>query len=106
MVWFDAPYHLDFARNRIFTVATPSQINPNAGRQDRFAGGGEQLRDYLKNYGVRYVLWGYKGTRKEKSKVQKGLNEVLLSLGNNSKIVYNDGKNVIFDIAVQKQVIK
>ena len=96
--WLDTPFHLDFARNRIFIIASPNQINGGVNLKDRFKGGGEWLRNYLKSYGVRYVLWGYKDPPRQSSKSTAGLEKTLNSLGRHSKVVFNDGQRVMFDI--------
>jgi len=100
MTWFDTPFHLDFARNKIFTVASAININPDVTIEENFTGGGEWLRDYLKDFGVRYVFWGYRGNPKSKSKYNKEFDEALLAMSRNSKMIYDTGSKVFFDIGL------
>ena len=57
LVWNLAPFHVDFARNRIYTLTALGLYNP--GLSLPITGGPEDLRAYLRGHGIRYVIWEY-----------------------------------------------
>ncbi|HTE90695.1 MAG TPA: hypothetical protein VK639_17170, partial [Terriglobales bacterium] len=54
LVWIVAPFHLDFNRNRLFVVSLSGLISPGL----HFPAGADlqSLENYLKQWGIRYVL--------------------------------------------------
>jgi len=54
LAWIVAPFHLDFQRNRFLTASEPGLINPALHLPAGVAPA--VLEDYLRRWGVRYVL--------------------------------------------------
>ena len=71
LAWMDEPFLLDFQRNRILTATEPGLINPLL----HFPAGvpAELLADYLRSWGVRYLLI----ETREYIKRTKGLEQML-----------------------------
>jgi hypothetical protein len=101
LAWLETPFFLDFSRNRVFCVAASGMINSGVEVEKRFSGGGEQLREYFRKYGIRYVIWGHRGTRPEKGKSLLRLAQSMSELGLASKIIHEDNRNILFDITEQ-----
>jgi len=57
LLWNSAPFHIDYARNRIYTLTALGLYNP--GLNLPITGGPEDLRQYLRGHGIRYVIWDY-----------------------------------------------
>ena len=111
--WIAVPFHLDFSRNKIFVAhgfGIPSgMVNFPYGTTP------ETLRGYFRTWGVRYVMRERKsfGMRTEgnlkilearssaylkMTHFYRFLGAALTSLESNSRVVYDDGRLVIFDI--------
>ncbi|MCZ6665170.1 MAG: hypothetical protein O7B81_07690, partial [Gammaproteobacteria bacterium] len=111
--WIAQPYHLDFARNVIFTTPNPDWAI--AVRGIDFDIGPEEFRARLAEFGVRYIMWEDKSfgmrsdeslRRDEQSVIYRlrgentlSLKKMLIDLANASKIVHNDGQIVVADIS-------
>jgi len=114
LVWVVAPFHLDFSRNRIFTVTEPGLINPTL----QFPAGADlnSLRSYLRKWGVRYILIETIGTEVQdvtrlkpylsaQHSVYQKLGDYgiyfrtsLLALAERSHVLYSDRRMLLFEL--------
>ncbi len=60
LVWISAPFQIDYTRNKIYTLTSLGLINP--GLNIPITGNPDDLREYLQDTGVRYVMWQYNFT--------------------------------------------
>ncbi len=63
LVWISMPGNLDFSRNEIYSVRSVGLINPWIDMP--LKGNVNDLVQYLKGLGVRYIMWEYKGVYTE-----------------------------------------
>jgi len=114
LAWVSVPFHLDFSRNKIFTVSEPGICNPWL----RFPlnGSTEDIRKFIKDMGIRYVIWEYKGAAlKKESEFNSYLRspfliyrkiavynlyfrKMLKALAEENRVIYNQNGIVIIDI--------
>ena len=114
LVWTVAPFQLNFRRNRLFTVSEPGLTNPVL----HFPAGAdlESLRQYLRNWGIRYVMIETSGAAvndaevlgvylKAKHSVYRKLADYsiyfrksLLDLAERSRVLYSDGRMLLFEL--------
>ena len=110
LVWMSVPFHLDFARNRILTVMEPGLDNPwlNIPASEN----PESLVKYLRQLGVRYVMWehagyGMKTIREVLAQPSSHssdfrnniyLRKTLTALANRSKILHYNDRIVVIDM--------
>ncbi len=117
LAWMSVPFQLDFVRNKIYVVTEPGLINPWL----RIPLGADQkiLREYLRRHGIRYVILEYKGYgMKPDVKLQPDaesrhaitrrvaehnlyFRHALLSLANESRVLFQNGKTVVFDLETE-----
>lgn len=114
LAWIAVPFHLNFVRNRILAVSEAGLTAPWLGVTQ--ISSEHELRDFLRRYGVRYVMWEYGGTglkqvelleqyRLSPSVMHRKIGEsnlhfgkMLVELANNSEIIYRTDRIVMFDI--------
>jgi hypothetical protein len=113
LAWISIPFYLDFRRNRILTVTEPGLVNPWLNVRTISV---TNVRSYLDRWNVRYVLWEYHGPGMKREEELKQyllspyvmfrkigetnlrFRRLLLALGRNSKVIFNNGRFVLFDI--------
>lgn len=114
LAWISKPFHLDFARNKIYTVSELGLFNP--GLDIPRTENPEDIRAYLKKQGVRYVLWefvgeGMKSNQQLKARLHSPFSTyqkiaeynmyfrgMLLSIAKASNILYDKDGIVLFDL--------
>lgn len=112
-----SPFLLDFARNRILAASDWGLTAPWL--DGAFGGGRKTIEKYLKDEGVRYAMWEYNGWGMRADQTLRkylkapfpqfrkmaanalSLRETLSSVGNTSRVIYNDGQLVVFDFGAQ-----
>ena len=98
LAWFETPFLLDFKRNRVFTVGSPGIIMNTGGFTANNLADADLLRSYLRNIGVRYVIWGYNGMPKASYTGTPELTRGLKDLSEQKQVLYDDGRRVVLDI--------
>jgi len=113
LVWISWPMHLDFSRNEIYSVTSGSLVNPWFDMP--LNGNANDLVQYLKGQGVRYIMWEhqdydamektylswlsnpYDGYRKQG---ERGLylRDMLASIMKGGSFLYNADGIVLFDL--------
>lgn len=93
LAWFDTPFHLDFNRNKVFTVGVASMLMDNTESADV-----KKLGAYLKSLGVRYIIWQYNGLPKQMSRANNWLEEGLRHIWEKARPIYDDGRRVVLDL--------
>ena len=113
LAWISVPFHIDYTRNKIYTLTALGLFNP--GLNMPLTGNPEDLRAYLKNKGVRYVMWEWKlfinveniwraylispyPVYRKIAENNLYFIKTLLALGQISKIIYNNNGTVLFDL--------
>lgn len=99
LAWVSTPFHLDFGRNEIFTLAAtggPGPLRrivgvPPAKRAD-------WLERRLRALGVEYVMWEYRGPPKESGAAKAAIVESLVALARTRPIGYRDGTWIVIRI--------
>jgi hypothetical protein len=99
VAWFEHPFLLDFARNRVFTIGGPTLLMDSGNFTKNDLQDADMLSIYFRNIGVRYVIWGYNEVKKNvKYKGTLELEEGLRALQRKNHIIYDDGSRMIIDI--------
>jgi len=93
--WFEAPFHLNFKRNKIFTLGSPGIIKDIGGFTIEDLADGQLLSDFFKKIGVQYVIWGYNETPKAPYGGTFELTQGLKALMATNNIIYDDGRRVM-----------
>ncbi len=99
--WVALPMYFDFNRNQIFPTSEYGFSNPFAGHA---VGGGchGQCDDFSRQRGIRYFIWEYQGygikPEAQLGGLQRNFIQILTELLPASKILYNDGNTIVFDI--------
>jgi len=112
LAWVATPFHLDFARNPVYTIPDPAfserwlhiPINDHP----------EDLAAFLRGRGIRYVMWGYNmpGMRSDalleqdlmmhqyaaQGRITLGLKDVLAALRDESEVTFDDGHVVVLAV--------
>lgn len=57
LVWISTPMHLDFSRNEIYSIMNGSLVNPWMDMP--LNGNVNDMVQYLKGQGIRYIMWEY-----------------------------------------------
>jgi hypothetical protein len=113
LVWISMPGHLDFSRNVIYSVRAEGLANPWADMP--FNGNVNDMVQYLKGQGIRYIMWEYndeygmvRSYRRQLSVPIAGyktqaerplyLRKVLVSLMNGGSFLYHENGMVLFDL--------
>jgi hypothetical protein len=97
LTWMQTPFHLDFTRNPIFTLASPGQI-------DGIMSVAEAMRPLwlqqkLGSAGVEYVFWEYKGPKKQRGGADKAaLIDTLSRLAALNSLVYRNANWIVFRV--------
>src|SRR6185503_421900 len=119
LVWTAVPFLLDFGRNRILSASEPGFANPWL----RFPAGisEDALVQYLRSWGVRYVLFEADGYAiKSISDLKPYLNseqavyrklgdygiyakQALLDLAEKRRVIYRHDHMILFDLASEKE---
>lgn len=110
LAWMSVPFRFDFGRNRVLTVMEPGLINPwlNISSDES----PETLGDYIRQLGIRYVVWEHKGYGMKSIRVLSAqgsprsrvvrnhiyLRETLNVLAERGKILYGDDRIVVIDM--------
>jgi hypothetical protein len=112
----EMPYHLDFTRNRIYTFDDFGLLNPRLWINISFTNNPEDIRKYLKNMGIRYIMWEYYSIAlysDETVKIslmstvpfyRKGafyylyIRKMMFALAKKSKIIYNSQGMILIDL--------
>lgn len=98
--WASMPFLFDFTRNHIYTIngsglAYNLLVMP-------LAGGAERMREYFRQLGIRYIIWSYNGlgvrNPAEMGSLQNRFLGILKGLIPNSKVLFNDGAIIVYDI--------
>jgi hypothetical protein len=98
--WVSMPLYFDFTRNPIYTI-NESAVDYNllVMPLDR---GAEQMREFLHQFGIRYIIWDYNGYGMKKpahmGSLQNKLVWILRQLIASSRVLYNNGVIAVFDI--------
>jgi hypothetical protein len=115
LVWTVAPFHLDFARNHLFTVSEGGLTSPLL----RFPAGLalEPLKEYLRKWNVRYVMVetdprGAKNSNFLRSQLRSDhvlyqkwgeyslyFRESLFDLARRHHVIYQDDRMLLFELA-------
>ena len=101
LVWLEGPFHFDFRRNKIYTVGYPGLLSDIGGFPRIDLSNANVLKNYLKNLGIRYVIWGYNDAPRAQYKGTHELEQGIIALLQESRIVYDDGQRVMIDIQGQ-----
>lgn len=114
LAWTPLALHLDYGRNHIISVEPGGLTIPWL--DFPFGQGPDEGTKYLKNMGVHYVLWQYRGyaVRSEKHLKQRAASpfygehiigvrtnefvKMLISMASDSQILYNDGSILVMTI--------
>jgi len=98
--WVSLPIYLDYSRNTTF--ATSEYGLSNNLLVMPLAEGTSGMRRYFQQRGIRYFIWEYQGygvkPEAQLAGLQRSFIEVLTELLPTSKILYNDGGIIAFDI--------
>jgi hypothetical protein len=98
MAWFETSFFLDFKRNSIFTVGSPGIVMNTGGFNLNNFADSSLLGNYFRDIGIRYVIWGYNDPPKALYNGTKELTKGLKDLSEQSKVIYDDGRRVVFEI--------
>ena len=114
LAWISIPFYLNFTRNKIVTVSEPGLSNKWLDLPINGESG--NLRKYLSQMGIRYIIWQYQGGAIKKDSVFKNylkspypiyrkiglynlyFREVLFELAKENLIIYNQDGIMIIDI--------
>jgi hypothetical protein len=112
LVWIGFPMHLDFSRNEIYSIMNTSLLNPWLDLP--FNGNANDMVQFLKGQGIRYIMWEENGGNWEgtyaialsnpfpvyRRIAQRGLymRKVLASIMNEGGILYNEKGIKLFDL--------
>jgi hypothetical protein len=100
LAWFEYPFLLDYKRNRIFTIGSPSIIPDIGSLTLNDLKDPDMLITYLRNLDIRYVIFGYGETQKAPYGGTFELEQGLKALQRKHHIVYDDGRRMMIDITV------
>jgi hypothetical protein len=110
LAWVNTPFHLDFRRNRIYTIPDPDFSRrwlamPVTDDPD-------ELAAYLRGHGIHYLIWGYNApAMRSEHTLQRDLQsgwyawrgiitmrfkERLTALAHAGDVLYDDGRTVAF----------
>jgi len=104
LAWVSMPMYLDYSRNTIYPtyeygISNRLLVMP-------VTEGVEGMRHFFRQLGIRYFIWEYKGYAvKSEAKlggIQRRFIKSLTELLPVSKVLYNDGNTVVFDIGPGK----
>ena len=100
LAWIAMPMHLDFRRNKIFATAEYGLSNSLLVMP--VEEGTEAMRRFFQKLGIRYIMWQYQGygmkPPTQYGDLQRKIIEVLSDLVPASRILFNDGEIIVFDI--------
>jgi hypothetical protein len=114
LIWIVAPFHLNFRRNRLFLVSEGGLTSPSL--QLPAGVSLDALKDYLRHWGIRYVLIETKGGAVREEKYLEELllspfpsyrkvgdyaiyfRKSLLTLAQRSRFRYFDGRMLLFEL--------
>lgn len=113
LVWISLPMHLDFSRNEIYSIMSTSLLNPWL--DIPFNGDANDMVQYLKGQGIRYIMWEESGGDLENTyrrwlfyrkfpvyrrMAQRGLHmrKMLASIMNGGWVLYNTNGMMLFDL--------
>jgi len=100
LAWVSMPIYLDYRRNTIYPtyeygISNPLLVMP-------FTEGREGMRQFFHQFGIRYFIWEYKGygmkTQAKLGGLQRKFIKSLTDLLPASRVLYNDGGTIVFDI--------
>jgi len=112
----EIPCHLDFTRNKIYTFDDFGIYNPRLWLNISFTNNPEDIRRYLKNMGIRYIMWEYNSSlMRSEEKWRSRLNSIaswrrkealynlyfrkmMFALAEKSKIIYNSNEIILIDL--------
>jgi len=112
MAWMSSPFHLDFGRNSIFNLAHRGVANRWVWSSFNKNG----ILNFLRDARIRYIMWEYNspGMKKEEEFIDElkspykhirkhaehslSLIKAFSSMMRKSKLIYNDGMIIVFDI--------
>ena len=96
IVWISTPFHLDFQRNKIFSVGMVGVVWPE-GIKTRI-GDSAGFSEYLRSLNVRYVMWEYRGPPKQRSPSNATLSAFFRDMKRRGRILFDDEGIVLFEI--------
>jgi len=100
LAWVSMPMYLDYGRNTIYPtyeygISNRLLVMP-------FTAGPEGMRQFFHQLGIRYFIWEYKGfgmkTQTNFGGLQRNFIKSLTDLLPESRVLYNDGGTIVFDI--------
>jgi hypothetical protein len=98
--WVSMPFLFDFTRNSIYTI-NESGVDYNLLVMP-LDSGVKQMRDFFRQFGIRYIIWDYNGYGMKKpahmGSVQNKLVRILEGLIASSDVLYNNGVITVIDI--------
>jgi hypothetical protein len=98
--WVSLPMHLDYGRNHIFPTAEFGLSNPLLVMP--LTEGASGMRRFFQQRGIRYFIWEYQGYGIKPQAQLKGLQRefirILTEMIPASRILYNDGSTIVFEI--------
>ena len=104
--WNGFAFHLDYGRNRILTVDSPTLFRGMANLPEKQQA--VWLRRTLREAGVDYVLWAYSGNRpswgkEKKILLDRALSELANNSQDNSQVIFVSRTIVLFSIKPRDQ---
>jgi hypothetical protein len=97
LVWMPVPFHLDFARNQVLTLASPGSFDEITGIPDAMRP--LWLQQQLQDAGVEYVFWEYRGLREQRGGATlAALRETLAKLADLNPVGYRNANWVLFSV--------
>ena len=114
--WIEMPYHLDFTRNRIYIFDDGGFLNPRLWLNISFTNNPEDIRKYLNNMGIRYIMWEYNSRAMLSDEVMKSFligpvplyrkgaeyylyfRKMMFALAEKSNIIYNSNGIILIDL--------
>lgn len=122
LVRLDLPFLFDFSRNRIYVMDWPGSSGPLPGVP--YLGTSEDLAHYLRSNRIRYVVFSYRNealySRRDYMERLKhpstwirnissrtfAVQQRLIELGNDYKVVHDNGSDFILDLCVRQEIEK
>jgi hypothetical protein len=102
--WASMPFLLDFTRNRIYTINESGLVYNLLVMP--LAGGPGQMLKFFHQFGIHYIIWDYKSYGMKQAEQMGSLPNDLIDIFNalipRSKVLYNDGQIIVFDIGRER----
>jgi len=105
LAWVEKPYHLDFTRNRIYTFDDFGGLNPRFWLNISFTNNPEDIRKYLNNMGIRYIMLDYNTMMAFSDENVRQLLTGPVPLYRNASIYYLYFRKMMFALAEKSKII-